>query len=163
YSVPDLLAAPRRTQRHQLRQHSRAARNDQNHPELRLGARSQTDFHRSRKRPHLGPFFWPPRHSRSALSHGVGSHGADQLREIFRQAESLRDRTGQKKGWRLRRHCTFMTSSLRAPKALPRPGSLLAQEEVDKRKQRVLGVLSKELPTLPTYVLDLNALLSNAS
>src|SRR5262249_54691026 len=55
-----------------------------------------------------------------------------------------------------------MTSSLRSPSP-PRPGSILAQEEIDKRKQRVLGVLSKGLPTLPNYVLDLNALLSSPS
>jgi putative nucleotidyltransferase with HDIG domain len=36
-------------------------------------------------------------------------------------------------------------------------------EEVEKRKQRLLNVLSKGLPTLPTYVLDLNALLSSTS
>jgi putative nucleotidyltransferase with HDIG domain len=56
-----------------------------------------------------------------------------------------------------------MTSFLRSANAPPRPGSALAQEEIDKRKQRVLGLLSQGLPTLPTYVLDLNALLSNAS
>jgi putative nucleotidyltransferase with HDIG domain len=55
-----------------------------------------------------------------------------------------------------------MTTSIGSANA-PRPGSLLAQEAIDKRKQRVLGVLSQGLPTLPTYVLDLNALLSNAS
>jgi putative nucleotidyltransferase with HDIG domain len=36
-------------------------------------------------------------------------------------------------------------------------------EDTDKRKQRLLTVLSKGLPTLPQYVLDLNALLSSAS
>jgi putative nucleotidyltransferase with HDIG domain len=36
-------------------------------------------------------------------------------------------------------------------------------EQVDKRKQRLLDVLSKGLPTLPNYVLDLNALLGSAS
>jgi putative nucleotidyltransferase with HDIG domain len=36
-------------------------------------------------------------------------------------------------------------------------------EEVEKRKERLLNVLSKGLPTLPTYVLDLNALLSSTS
>lgn len=39
----------------------------------------------------------------------------------------------------------------------------LAEEETEKRKQRVLGVLRQGLPTLPACVLDLNALLSNAS
>ncbi|HZW05272.1 MAG TPA: HDOD domain-containing protein [Candidatus Nitrosotalea sp.] len=56
-----------------------------------------------------------------------------------------------------------MTSFVRSANSPPKPGSLLAQEQTEKRKQRVLGVLSQGLPTLPTYVLDLNALLSNAS
>jgi putative nucleotidyltransferase with HDIG domain len=56
-----------------------------------------------------------------------------------------------------------MNSSVRTPNPQPQPGSALALEEVDKRKQRLLSVLSKGLPTLPNYVLDLNALLSNAS
>ncbi len=56
-----------------------------------------------------------------------------------------------------------MTSSLRSANSPPQPGSVLSMEETDKRKQRVLGVLSQGLPTLPAYVLDLNALLSNAS
>jgi putative nucleotidyltransferase with HDIG domain len=56
-----------------------------------------------------------------------------------------------------------MNSSVRTPNYRPLPGSALAMEEVEKRKQRLLNVLSKGLPTLPTYVLDLNALLSNAS
>jgi putative nucleotidyltransferase with HDIG domain len=41
--------------------------------------------------------------------------------------------------------------------------SAFSPEDTDKRKQRLLNVLSKGLPTLPQYVLDLNALLSNAS
>jgi putative nucleotidyltransferase with HDIG domain len=56
-----------------------------------------------------------------------------------------------------------MTSSVRSADARPRPNSSLALEEMDKRKKRLLGVLSQGLPTLPNYVLDLNALLSNAS
>src|SRR5271154_5823022 len=56
-----------------------------------------------------------------------------------------------------------MNSSVRTPNPRPQAGSALALEEVDKRKQRLLSVLSKGLPTLPNYVLDLNALLSNAS
>lgn len=32
---------------------------------------------------------------------------------------------------------------------------------MEKRKQRLMGILSKGLPTLPNYVLDLNALLSS--
>src|SRR5271154_1123411 len=56
-----------------------------------------------------------------------------------------------------------MNSSVRTPNPRPQAGSALALEEVDKRKERLLSVLSKGLPTLPNYVLDLNALLSNAS
>jgi putative nucleotidyltransferase with HDIG domain len=56
-----------------------------------------------------------------------------------------------------------MNSSVRTPNPRAQPGSALALEEVEKRKQRLLSVLSKGLPTLPNYVLDLNALLSNAS
>src|SRR3984893_2324214 len=56
-----------------------------------------------------------------------------------------------------------MNSSVRTPNPPPLPGSILALEQVDKRKQRLLDVLSKGLPTLPSYVLDLNALLGNAS
>jgi putative nucleotidyltransferase with HDIG domain len=55
-----------------------------------------------------------------------------------------------------------MTSFVRTANP-PRPGSILYLEEIDKRKQRLLGVLSQGLPTLPSYVLDLNALLSNPS
>src|ERR1700761_3648779 len=56
-------------------------------------------------------------------------------------------------------------SDLRSANArLPtRVSPALSAEETDKRKQRLLTVLSKGLPTLPQYVLDLNALLSNAS
>src|SRR6267142_5434702 len=56
-----------------------------------------------------------------------------------------------------------MNSSVRSPNSPPQPGSILAMEEVEKRKQRLLYVLSKGLPTLPNYVLDLNALLSSQS
>src|ERR1700737_960147 len=55
-----------------------------------------------------------------------------------------------------------MTSFVRTANP-PRPCSILYLEEIDKRKQRLLGVLSQGLPTLPSYVLDLNALLSNPS
>jgi putative nucleotidyltransferase with HDIG domain len=55
-----------------------------------------------------------------------------------------------------------MTSFVRTANP-PRPGSILSLEEIEKRKQRLLGVLSQGLPTLPGYVLDLNALLSNPS
>jgi putative nucleotidyltransferase with HDIG domain len=56
-----------------------------------------------------------------------------------------------------------MNSSVRTPTPPLLPGSALALEQVDKRKQRLLDVLSKGLPTLPNYVLDLNALLGSAS
>jgi putative nucleotidyltransferase with HDIG domain len=56
-----------------------------------------------------------------------------------------------------------MNSSVRTPNLPFLPGSALALEQVDKRKQRLLDVLSKGLPTLPNYVLDLNALLGSAS
>jgi putative nucleotidyltransferase with HDIG domain len=55
-----------------------------------------------------------------------------------------------------------MTSFVRTENP-PRPGSIVSLEQVEKRKQRLLGVLSQGLPTLPGYVLDLNALLSNPS
>src|ERR1700744_770937 len=57
-------------------------------------------------------------------------------------------------------------SDLRSANAKPptrQASSTISAEETDKRKQRLLTVLSKGLPTLPQYVLDLNALLSNAS
>ena len=56
-----------------------------------------------------------------------------------------------------------MTPYMRSANPRPQTGSSLALEEMDKRKNRLLGVLSQNLPTLPNYVLDLNALLSNAS
>jgi putative nucleotidyltransferase with HDIG domain len=57
-------------------------------------------------------------------------------------------------------------SNLRSANARPptrTASSIFSAEDTDKRKQRLLTVLSKGLPTLPQYVLDLNALLSNAS
>ena len=33
--------------------------------------------------------------------------------------------------------------------------------QTDRRKQRLLDIMSKGLPTLPSYVLDLNALLGS--
>jgi putative nucleotidyltransferase with HDIG domain len=56
-----------------------------------------------------------------------------------------------------------MNSSVRTPNPAPQRRSVLTEEQVEQRKQRLLHVLSKGLPTLPNYVLDLNALLSNAS
>jgi putative nucleotidyltransferase with HDIG domain len=41
----------------------------------------------------------------------------------------------------------------------PTASFLLAEQE--RRKKRLTGILSQDLPTLPTYVLDLNALLNN--
>jgi putative nucleotidyltransferase with HDIG domain len=41
----------------------------------------------------------------------------------------------------------------------PTESFLLAEQE--RRKKRLTGILSQDLPTLPTYVLDLNALLNN--
>ena len=41
----------------------------------------------------------------------------------------------------------------------PTESFLLAEQE--RRKKRLTGILSKDLPTLPNYVLDLNALLSS--
>src|SRR5215471_2263684 len=55
-----------------------------------------------------------------------------------------------------------MTSALRH-----NPGSfvsnVLSAEQVEKRKQRLMAILSQGLPTLPSYVLDLNALLGSPS
>jgi HD-like signal output (HDOD) protein len=56
-----------------------------------------------------------------------------------------------------------MTSSVRSASPPPQRSSILCLEETDKRKKRLLAVLSQGLPTLPNYVLDLNALLSSAS
>src|ERR1700676_3578556 len=46
---------------------------------------------------------------------------------------------------------------------IPHFPSDLLYEEPDRRKKRLMGLLSKGLPTLPTYLLDLNALLSSPS
>lgn len=55
-----------------------------------------------------------------------------------------------------------MTSALRN-----NPGSfatnIFSPEQAEKRKQRLMAILSQGLPTLPHYVLDLNAHLGNAS
>ena len=55
-----------------------------------------------------------------------------------------------------------MTSSVRSTNAFP-PNAAFAQEEMDRRKKRLMAILSQGLPTLPNYVLDLNALLSSQS
>jgi HD-like signal output (HDOD) protein len=53
-----------------------------------------------------------------------------------------------------------MTSSVRQANPANSP---LALEEQDRRKKRLVAILSQTLPTLPNYVLDLNALLSSPS
>src|SRR5208282_3327143 len=44
----------------------------------------------------------------------------------------------------------------------PQPSNMLAYDQ-ERRKKRMMGLLSKGLPTLPNYLLDLNALLSSPS
>jgi HD-like signal output (HDOD) protein len=56
-----------------------------------------------------------------------------------------------------------MTSSVRTANPRPQANSPLALEEMDRRKKRLMAILSQGLPTLPNYVLDLNALLSSQS
>src|SRR5271157_4376695 len=56
-----------------------------------------------------------------------------------------------------------MNSSLPPTNIMTTANSPLAAAEVDRRKNRLMGILSKGLPTLPNYVLDLNALLSTPS
>jgi len=43
------------------------------------------------------------------------------------------------------------------------PSSALEAEWLERRKKRLMSILSKGLPTLPSYLLDLNALLSTAT
>src|SRR5882724_9795198 len=56
-----------------------------------------------------------------------------------------------------------MTSALRQNLSPLSPPTGLAAEQVERRKQRLMGILGQGLPTLPNYVLDLNALLSSQS
>src|SRR5882757_9737517 len=56
-----------------------------------------------------------------------------------------------------------MTSALRQNLSPLSPPTGLAAEQVERRKQRLMGILGQGLPTLPGYVLDLNALLGNSS
>src|SRR5215813_7518099 len=56
-----------------------------------------------------------------------------------------------------------MTSTL-GTGSLPKSStSAIEMELADRRKQRLVGILGQDLPTLPNYVLDLNALLSSPS
>jgi HD-like signal output (HDOD) protein len=56
-----------------------------------------------------------------------------------------------------------MTSYVRPANPASQANSAFAAEEQDRRKKRLMGILSQGLPTLPNYVLDLNALLSSPS
>jgi HD-like signal output (HDOD) protein len=56
-----------------------------------------------------------------------------------------------------------MNPSLHSAPFSLRNSSTFAQAEIDNRKKRLMGILSHGLPTLPNYVLDLNALLGNSS
>ena len=56
-----------------------------------------------------------------------------------------------------------MTISIRPANPVPPVASRFADEERERRKARLMGVLSKGLPTLPNYVLDLNVLLSQSA
>lgn len=56
-----------------------------------------------------------------------------------------------------------MTSSVRTANPLESPNSPLAMERQERRKQRLMAILGQGLPTLPQYVLDLNALLNSPS
>lgn len=56
-----------------------------------------------------------------------------------------------------------MTSSVHSANPVPKPGSALALSEIERRKKRLMDILSKGLPTLPQYVMDLNALLTSSS
>src|SRR5215475_13978281 len=55
-----------------------------------------------------------------------------------------------------------MTSVLRQ-NTLSANAAALSPEQVDRRKQRLIAILSHGLPTLPGYVLDLNAQLASPS
>jgi putative nucleotidyltransferase with HDIG domain len=56
-----------------------------------------------------------------------------------------------------------MSSILRPTIPPPQSNTILSLEAQDRRKKRLLDILSHGLPTLPQYVLDLNALLSSPS
>lgn len=54
-----------------------------------------------------------------------------------------------------------MTSPAQPANLSPQPTASHLLAEQERRKKRLTGILSQDLPTLPTYVLDLNALLSS--
>ena len=56
-----------------------------------------------------------------------------------------------------------MTSSVRSANLPGSGSSAIALELQGRRKQRLMGILGQGLPTLPSYVLDLNVLLSSPS
>jgi HD-like signal output (HDOD) protein len=57
-----------------------------------------------------------------------------------------------------------MTQNFQTQSAVPvHRSSLLEDELQERRKKRLMVLLSKGLPTLPSYLLDLNALLSSAA
>ncbi len=56
-----------------------------------------------------------------------------------------------------------MTSAIRSSMTPFPQTSGMTADQVERRKQRLMGILGQGLPTLPGYVLDLNALLSNSS
>ncbi|HUL15556.1 MAG TPA: HDOD domain-containing protein [Terriglobales bacterium] len=56
-----------------------------------------------------------------------------------------------------------MSSLVGSPNSASPVTSAISEAQVERRKQRLMDILSKGLPTLPTYILDLNALLSSAS
>jgi len=53
-----------------------------------------------------------------------------------------------------------MTYSAGPANSIAPASSAMALEQQERRKKRLMGILSQGLPTLPNYVLDLNALLS---
>jgi HD-like signal output (HDOD) protein len=55
-----------------------------------------------------------------------------------------------------------MTAQIRPVTSAPSANARYAAEEQERRKTRLMGVLSQGLPTLPSYVLDLNVLLGQS-
>jgi putative nucleotidyltransferase with HDIG domain len=53
-----------------------------------------------------------------------------------------------------------MNSSVHSADQPPRVSSIASSADQERRKKRLMAILSHDLPTLPQYVLDLNALLS---